>query len=60
MGQTLHQDYYPLSLIQVGLHFALVKVPAVLTGRRDISTDTFLNDVKQKTTLQQQQHQIKE
>ena len=26
----------PLSLIQVGLHYALVVLPAVLTGRRDI------------------------
>ena len=37
-GQTLHRDYNPLSLIQVGLHNALVALPVVLTGRRDMST----------------------
>ena len=29
-GQTLHPDYYPLSLIQVGLHNALVRMFAIL------------------------------
>ena len=40
-GQTLHQDYYPPSLIQVGLHYALVELPAVLTGRCDMPTSIF-------------------
>ena len=37
-SQTLHRDYYPLALIQVGLHYALVELPDVLTGRRDVPT----------------------
>ena len=41
-GQTLHQDDCPLSLIQVGLHYALVELPVVLTGRRDMPTGKFL------------------
>ena len=41
-GQKLHQDYYPLSLIQVGLHYLLVELPAVLACRRDMPTGNFL------------------
>ena len=40
-GQTLLRDYYPLSLIQAGLHYALVELPVVLTGRRDMPTGIF-------------------
>ena len=42
-GQTLNREYCPLSLIQVGLHFALVELPAVLTDRRDMPTGKYLN-----------------
>ena len=37
-GQTRHRDYCPLSLIQVGLHYALMELPGVLTGRLDMLT----------------------
>ena len=48
-GQTLHRDYYPLSLIQVGLHYVLVELPVALTGRRDMPTGKFLKLCSAKT-----------
>ena len=40
-GQTLHQEKCPLSLIQEGLHYALVELPAALTGGHDMLTGKF-------------------
>ena len=47
-GQTLHRDYYPLSLIQVGLHYALVELPVVLLAVVICRLVNFLNNVERK------------
>ena len=49
-GQTLHQDYYPLSLMKVGFTLCTGESACMLTGRREMPTDIVFKDVKRKTT----------